>query len=45
MDANRVIFKISETSYIHTYFLEETIRNKKIFLDWSSFSDFDLDSD
>ena len=40
MDTNSGVFKISKTSYICTDCLEETIRNKKIFLDWSSVSTF-----
>ena len=32
MDTNAGVFKISKTSYIYTDCLEETIRNKKIFL-------------
>ena len=41
MDTNAGVFKISKTSYIYTDCLEETIRNKKIFLDCSSVSTFD----
>ena len=40
MNTNAGVFKISKTSYIFTDFLEETIRNKKNFLDWSSVSTF-----
>ena len=38
MDINAGVFKISKTSYIFTDFLEETIRNKNFFFDWSSVS-------
>ena len=31
MNTNARVFKISKTSYIFTYFLEETIRNKIFF--------------
>ena len=40
MDAFAGFFKISKTSYIFTDHEEETIRNKKIFLDWSGVSTF-----
>ena len=40
MDTNAGVFKISKTSYIFTDRLEETIRNKKKILDWSSVSTF-----
>ena len=40
MDTNAGVFKISKISYIFTDFLEETTRNKKFFLDWSSVSMF-----
>ena len=40
MNTNAGVFKISKTSYIFTDRVEETIRNKKIFLDWSSVSTF-----
>ena len=35
------VFKISKTFYVDTDPLEETIRNKKVFLDWSNVSTFD----
>ena len=38
MDTNAGVFKISKTFYIFTDRVEETIRNKKFFLDWSSVS-------
>ena len=38
MDIKTGVFKISKTSYIFTDFLEETIRNKNFFFDWSSVS-------
>ena len=43
MDADIEIFKISETSFVCTDWLEEKIRNKKFFLDWCSVSSFNTD--
>ena len=40
MDADIGIFKISETSFVCTDWLEKKIRNKKFFLDWCSVSSF-----
>ena len=40
MDTNAGVFKISKTSFIYTDCLEETIRKKKNFLDWSNVSTF-----
>ena len=40
MNTKAGLFKISKTFYVDTDPLEETIRNKKFFLDWSSVSTF-----
>ena len=40
MNTKAGVFKISKAFYIYTDCLEETIRDKNFFLDWSSVSTF-----
>ena len=43
MYVNKGIFKINETTFVGTDWLEEKIRNKNFSLDWCSVSSFEID--